>query len=103
MASAILAVLCPGEFTVYDMRVCTMLEKEKSEWAFGNLKSLRGFEKLCQGYQEYKKAVEAFPYETPCSTLREKDRYLWGKSFYEQLESDVRHGFPRKRTARVKQ
>jgi hypothetical protein len=100
MASAILAILYPDEFTVYDTRVCTMLEKQKSEWAFGNLKNLRDFEKSWRGYQEYKKAVEEFPYENPCGTLREKDRYLWGKSFYEQLEHDVRHGFPRKKTAK---
>ncbi len=85
MASAILTVLYPEDFTVYDVRVCNMLGK------FHNLKSRQNFDVLWDGYQEYKRAVEAAaPKEL---SLRDKDRYLWGKSFYEQLKSDISSGF----------
>lgn len=85
MASAILTVLYPDEFTVYDERVCTILD------AFHRIKNLRDFEALWDGYQEFKRKVEE---TVPCEfSLRDKDRYLWGKSFYEQLTKDVERGF----------
>lgn len=85
MASAILTVLYPDEFTMYDQRVCDMLGR------FHNLKNLTSFENLWRGYQEFKREVEvSCPEEL---TLRDKDRYLWGKSFYEQLTKDIERGF----------
>jgi hypothetical protein len=85
MATAILTVLYPDDFTVYDERVCDMLG------GFHNLKSCSNFEVLWNGYQEFKRKVkESGPGELP---LRDKDRYLWGKSFYEQLERDIKRGF----------
>ena len=88
MASAILTVLYPDEFTVYDERVCDMLG------GFHNLKSLSKFEALWRSYQDFKRKVE----ETapPELSLRDKDRYLWGKSFYEQLTKDIKLGFKKK-------
>lgn len=85
MASAILTVLYPDEFTVYDERVCNMLG------GFHNLKNLSNFDSLWRGYQDYKRKVEE---STPGElSLRDKDRYLWGKSFYEQLLRDIKRGF----------
>ncbi len=85
MASAILTVLYPEDFTVYDKRVCDQLN------AFYNLKATISFAALWSGYQNFKRAVES---AAPGSTsLRDKDRYLWGKSFHDQLRSDIQHGF----------
>jgi hypothetical protein len=81
MASAILTVLYPTEFTVYDVRICEMLGR------FHDL-AARGFtDNLWESYLEFKMAVEdAAPDHL---ALRDKDRYLWGKSFYEQVKRDV--------------
>jgi hypothetical protein len=85
MASAILTVLYPDEFTMYDTRVCGILG------GFHNLDNLSDFEDVWQSYQDFKrKVVESTPAEL---TLRDKDRYLWGKSFYEQLTHDISQGF----------
>lgn len=85
MASAILTVLYPDEFTVYDKRVCDMLG------GFHSLKNLSNFDSLWLGYQDYKRKVEE---STPGElSLRDRDRYLWGKSFYEQLLRDIERGF----------
>jgi len=85
MASAILAVLYPDDFTVYDRRVCGQLDR------FYNLASITRFERLWQGYRTFQLAVEE---ATPDGlSLRDKDRYLWGKSFYEQLIGDIEKGF----------
>ena len=46
MASAILTVLYPTEFTVYDQRVCDALK------SFHNLAGATNFEALWSGYQE---------------------------------------------------
>jgi len=91
MASAILTVLYPDEFTVYDTNVCNMLG------GFHNLKNISNFEALWRGYQDFKCNVEE---SAPSKlSLRDKDRYLWGKSFYEQLTKDIKRGFrkPQKR------
>lgn len=85
MASAILSALWPSDFTVYDVRVCNMLG------AFHGLINRTNFESLWEGYQSFKHEVEN---QTPPEfSLRDKDRYLWGKSFYEQLTRDVENGF----------
>lgn len=85
MASAILAMLYPDEFTIYDVRVCDTLGR------FHNLNNLVNFENLWCDYQAFKHAVEeSAPGDL---TLRDKDRYLWGKSFYEQLMRDLDKGF----------
>ncbi len=85
MASAILTVLYPEEFTIYDVRVCDMLG------GFHNLYNLTRFENLWDGYEAFKRQVnDMSPKEL---TLRDKDRYLVGKSFYEQLARDIARGF----------
>jgi hypothetical protein len=87
MASAILTVLYPGEFTVYDVRVCDVLGD------FTDAQYKTQFVALWGRYSEYVEAVRATaPGEL---TLREKDRYLWGRSFAEQLDRDIVAGFQR--------
>lgn len=80
MASAILTVLYPKIFTVYDVRVCKMLND------FHNVqnKSIKTI------WHEYEKYVDAVRKEVPAAKcLREKDRYLWGKSFFNDLNNDL--------------
>lgn len=85
MASAILTVLYPTDFTVYDVRVCEELND------FRKLKDIRDIEKRWVDYKSYCKAVEAAVSE-PLS-LRDKDRWLWGKSFATQLQIDIQRNF----------
>lgn len=81
VASSILAVLWPEEFTVYDVRVCGQLGR------FGALADRTQFEALWRGYEDYVVAVgEEAP---PGLSLRDKDRWLWGKSATEQLRADI--------------
>ncbi|MEW6026530.1 MAG: hypothetical protein AB1599_04475 [Planctomycetota bacterium] len=90
MASAILSVLYPEEFTIYDVRVCNIL-KEKGVGDFSNLTNINNFNKLWEGYERFKHQVKDC---TPTNlTLRDKDRYLWGKSFYKQLKKDIKQKF----------
>ncbi|HEY3116737.1 MAG TPA: hypothetical protein VGK54_08350 [Chloroflexota bacterium] len=84
ITSALLTVLYPKDFTVYDMRVRGVL-------GFRQLENIRDFDNLWRGYEEFKQAVmEAVPERT---TLRDADRYLWGKSFYQQLVADIERRF----------
>lgn len=85
MASAILTVLYPEEFTVYDVRVCDELGD------FHKLNNLSKFEIIWNGYLTYKQRLEEM---TPDGlSLRDRDRYLWGKSFSKQLENDIKNRF----------
>ena len=87
MASAILTVLYPEEFTVYDYRVCDCMGK------FHEIGVTSRFDKLWSNYTEFCQAVKN---ATPKGlSLRDKDRYLWGKSFAEQLDHDLINGFRR--------
>ena len=87
MASAILTVLYPDEFTIYDKRVCDQLGN------FHKLYNISNFEKLWVGYLQFREAVAR---TTPTGlSLRDRDRYLWGKSFTEQLEKDIANNFAR--------
>jgi hypothetical protein len=84
MASAILTVLYPNDFTVYDVRVCDEI---------GGYHSIHGrkFEGLWSGYEEFVKSVKK---STPKKlALRDKDRWLWGRSFCNQLSSDIKQMF----------
>lgn len=81
MASAILTVLYPEEFTVYDVRVCNVLGD------FKDAQHKTKFDTLWNRYTEY---VERVKREVPeKESLRDKDRYLWGKSFEAQLKDDI--------------
>lgn len=85
MASAILTVLYPDEFTIYDTRVCDALGN------YHRLANKTNFDNLWQGYVSFRQQVEtSAPEGLP---LRDKDRYLWGKSFCDQLMDDVERRF----------
>lgn len=81
MASAILSVLWPEDFSVYDFRVCGRLR------AFHGLADRTSFEKLWLEYREYVTAVRRNV--DGDLSLRDKDRYLWGCSAAEQLDEDL--------------
>jgi len=81
MATAILTVLYPNEFTVYDVRVCDMLGN------FHKLQNRTNPDSVWNGYMEFKDVVtKAVPHE---GKLRDKDKWLWGKSFYQDLKDLV--------------
>ena len=85
MASAILTVLYPTEFTVFDVRVCEMLGD------FSYLKNRTRFDGVWEDYSAYVARVRS---EAPhLSLLRDKDRYLWGKSFAQDLRAEIANGF----------
>lgn len=87
MASAILTVLWPEEFTVYDVRVCKQLRK------FDKLGGRSKFEEIWEGYCAYRDAVRlTVPGDL---SLRDKDRHLWAKSMINQLEEDISSRFQR--------
>jgi hypothetical protein len=87
MATGILSVLWPDEFSVYDVRVCGQLH------GFQSLGNKSDFDAIWEGYGEYLAAVRA---ATPDGlSLRDKDRFLFGKSVAEQLASDLGRGFQR--------
>ena len=88
MASAILTVLYPMSFTIYDVRVCDVLKR------FHNLPNKTNFDSLWNGYEKFIAAVnEAGPSEY---SLRDKDRWSWGKSFSQQLEQDIAEKFQKR-------
>jgi len=74
-ATAVLTILYPDDFTVYDIRVCQSLG------GFEKLVNRQFSDRMWDEYCAFKAAVER---ETPAHlSLRDKDRFLWGKSFYE--------------------
>jgi hypothetical protein len=85
MASSVLAILYPDTFTIYDVRVCDTLVEYKK------LGGITDFEKIWSGYKRYTESVVAIG--TQDVSLRNKDRMLWGKSFYEQLTKDLTNDF----------
>lgn len=85
MASAILTVFYPEEFTVYDVRVCEILND------FQNLDNKINFESIWNGYDKYRETI--IKKEPNNLTLREKDRYFWGESFYRQLNNNIERAF----------
>jgi hypothetical protein len=91
-ASAILTVLYPNEFTVYDIRVCNVLGD------FHRLKHTINYERLWSGYLKYVAAVQRVAPEG--LSLRDKDRWLWGRSFYIELLQDIADGFAHARPER---
>ena len=80
MAGAVLTVLYPEDFGIYDVRVCGQL-KERCAAAFEKLAHRRFSDRLWNDYQAYLEAVKAAAPQG--LSLRDKDRYLWGRSFYE--------------------
>ncbi len=98
--SAILAVLYPEEFTMYDERVCEQLEKLRPDRQqspiyrecddFHKLKN-RTKDDLWRGYEAFICAVKQAA--SNGLSLRDKDRYLVGKSDRERFDSDIISGF----------
>jgi hypothetical protein len=90
MASAILTVLYPEEFTVYDARVCETMGD------FASLSPSRvNFESLWEGYTRFVDRVQTVGLAG--LSLRDKDRWLWGKSVAEQLTRDIETRFAKAR------
>jgi hypothetical protein len=80
-ASAILAVLYPDTFTVYDARVCEVLS------GFHTLGDMNWSH---EAWQEYERFVEAVRATAPSAlTLRDCDRWLWGRSKQQALRSEL--------------
>jgi hypothetical protein len=93
MASAILTVLFPEDFTVYDVRVCEVFND------FKDAQYKTRYEDLWSRYSAYLGSVrESVPSATK---LRDKDRYLWGQSFHGQLQRDIESRFRRPRSPRI--
>lgn len=85
MATAILSVFWPDEFSVYDVRVCDQLGQ------FHSLANVTDFAVTWARYREYLAAVTT---AAPANlNLRDHDRYLWGKSVAEQLRKDISRNF----------
>jgi hypothetical protein len=85
MATAILTVLWPGDFTVYDTRVCEQLG------GFHDLRYRSDFERVWEGYELFVARVRS---EAPQGfSLRDQDRFLFGKSTALQLEQDIMRRF----------
>lgn len=85
MASAILTVLYPETFTIYDIRVCNILNN------YHRIQNRTNFDTLWLEYETYIAAVRASVQED--YTLRDKDRWLWGKSFCLQLQKAIESNF----------
>ena len=81
VASAILTVLYPTDFTVYDTRVCKMLGLDYRPW-------LAFSENSWIEYEHYRKTVCSNT--PPGLTLRNRDKYLWGKSLWTDAKAAVR-------------
>jgi hypothetical protein len=80
--SAIMAVYNPNEFSIYDYRACDVLKEYGLDFnTVNNWKQ----------YNKYNNAVKnnVIQYEN----LRDKDRYLWGRSFYNELVAGIKKGF----------
>ena len=84
IASAILTILYPEEFTIYDYRAVEQVGEGAS------LKSKQKFENIWSGYVAFRNKVLAIPHGT---SLREKDHYLFGKSRMDDLNDDLKNGF----------
>lgn len=81
--SAILSVLYPDTYAVYDRRV-----REEVGFKYDLSAYMKFSDEVWLKYKKFVSMVKlAMPGETD---LREIDRYLWGRSRYRQIESDLR-------------
>jgi hypothetical protein len=87
MASAILTILYPKRFTIYDYRAAEQIQDNSK------LGMKTDFEVLWHGYLNFKERVEKMGIG---KTLREKDRYLFGKSRMEDLKRDIKFAFKKR-------
>lgn len=89
MISAILTVLFPDDFTIYDSRVCN---------ALGKYRNIANKTITATVWKDYLKFIESVKEEVKSEkTLRDKDRWLWGKSFIEDLGKDIKTGFSKEK------
>lgn len=80
-ATAILAILYPTEFTVYDYRVCDEISHKYRPYLYA-------LDSAWSEYEEFQKSVER---EAPADLcLRDKDRFLTGRSFRRGIEHECR-------------
>jgi hypothetical protein len=80
-ASAVLTILYPKEFTVYDWRVCDEVGVDYKAWC-----SRPFSDELWSYYESFKRAVIV---EAPSKlSLRDKDRFLIGRSTRKSIEKD---------------
>jgi hypothetical protein len=84
MASAILTILYPDKFTIFDIRA------EEQVRDRSNLGAKTEFEAIWRGYLNF---VELVKKTGRGKTLREKDRYLFGKSRLQDLKRDIKANF----------
>lgn len=84
MASAILAVCYPKDFALYDYRVRDQIKN------FPKL-TTTNIDKLWDGYEEYIANIRRLAPQH--EGLRDKDRFLYGKSNAVQLRQDIRQSF----------
>ncbi len=90
-ATAILAIMYPTDFTIYDIRACQALNISDKD--YNRLANKNTFdEKMWEDYESFENRVMN---DVIGETLRDKDRYLWGKSFYTDLENDIKTKFER--------
>jgi hypothetical protein len=88
-ASAILTVLYPKIFTIYDYRVSEH-DKLKIFKSLGNIvEGEKAKEKKAERYLEFVEAVKKLKLGKDVNSLRSKDRYLWGRSFYNSAKRKV--------------
>ena len=80
-ATAILTVLYPERFTIYDVRVCRALGGHDS------LGSQRWSSTLWQHYQSFVRAVRQAAPNAKC--LRECDQFVWGQDKEKVLRADL--------------
>jgi hypothetical protein len=93
MASAILSVLWPADFTVFDYRACEQLVL-LGEADFSRIDNITSTRRLWPKYEEYREAVtRAVP---QYGTLRDKDRFVWGRSAALELAAKLPTGFQRR-------
>jgi len=92
IASAILSVLWPDKFTVYDVRVCEQLGGD-----YKAIPDKARFEDLWNRYNRYIDAERNIVPEV--AILRDKDRVLWAKSFEKQLNKDIAMLFQKEESA----
>lgn len=80
-ASAILTVLYPEKFTIYDIRVCDAL------YAF---RQLSGMKWSPTAWEEYRRFIGAVRRAAPQGlSLRDCDRWLWGRDKQETLRNEL--------------
>ena len=89
MASAILTILYPELFTVYDYRAAEQIKNGSK------LVNKTRFDAIWDGYVEFRGKVNEIG---KGSTMREKDRYLFGKSRMEIWLMTLSMAFPMRTT-----